>query len=62
MKKSTIEFTQDQLDDLWFALDTALEYFKLYDTEQLFEKKVQVLKSFKDLVHEESMKLDENDF
>ena len=61
MKKSTIEFTQGQLDDLYLALDTALDYFKLYDTEQIFEKKYQVLESFKDLVLKESIKL-ENDF
>lgn len=61
MKKTTIEFTQSQLDDLYLSLDTALDFFKLYDKKQTFEKKYQVLKSFKDLVLEESIKL-ENDF
>lgn len=62
MKKSTIEFTQGQLDDLYSALDTALHYFLLSDEVELFENKYQILNSFKDLVHEESMKLDESDF
>lgn len=59
MRKTTIEFTHGQLDDLYLALDTALQYFRVYDQEKVFEKDSQVLKSFKQLVLEESNKLDE---
>lgn len=59
MRKTKIEFTHGELDDLYLALDTALQYFRVYDQEKIFEKHSQVLESFKKVIIEESNRLDE---
>lgn len=59
MKKSTIEFTQGQLDDLYLSLQNAIHYFDTYGHGEVFEKDKMVLKSFMMKCHEKSMALDE---
>lgn len=55
MKKTNIEFTQGQLDDLYLALDLAISVMRV---EGQGEKERKVLCDFKTKVHLESIKLD----